>query len=317
MKLIYADDECLNKPINRSQLSTNVVDYCQQRGLFIAQSSHIIKPLLISADIPIKEGELSLFSFYQHTINLITANQQLITLHRYNSGLSPMGVVFKSSDFDFLMSLLLDNNKISLYQLSTGDLQIGTFLISFDTHICQLNSKKYSLNNMSKLQVANQLKQIHNPTGLFGQLSNNVNGHYPQQLDQLCNIMMNLMNGNVDDISPFIGLGPGLTPSFDDIIVGILAVTSSDPCFVDRMQRFKTAFAKLSLDLLTTTVSVAFLNYALQGKFSLLVLQVINSFVKGHYHHSSIKNLMNYGHTSGSDLLLGIWLGIDRFVLRD
>lgn len=308
MSLMYVDDECLNKSLNNQRLTFPAFDYLQERGL--SQASHIIKPLLVSADIPIKAGELSLFSTHQQTINLINDDQQLITIHRYNSGLSPMGIVLKSSDFDYVLSLVSD---LSIYQSATGDLQVGIFFISLDTHVCQLNIKKHSLANKS--QIANLLKEIETPTGLFGKLSDNLSGQY--QLELLCNTMTNLMNGKADDITPFIGLGPGLTPSFDDIIVGMLAVISSDCRFDNQIRQLKFAFERLSLHLLTTTVSASFLTYALQGKFSLLVLQVINSFAQHKYHHSSIKNLSNYGHTSGSDLLLGIWLGIDRFVLRD
>lgn len=308
MSLMYVDDECLNKSLNNQRLTIPAFDYLQERGL--SQASHIIKPLLVSADIPIKAGELSHFSTHQQTINLINADQQLITIHRYNSGLSPMGIVLKSSDFDYILSLGSD---LSIYQSATGDLQVGIFLISLDTHVCQLNIKKHSLVNKS--QIANLLKEIENPTGLFGKLSDNLSGQY--QLELLCNTMTNLMNGKADDITPFIGLGPGLTPSFDDIIVGMLAVISSDCRFDNQIRQLKFAFERLPLHMLTTTVSASFLTYALQGKFSLLVLQVINSLAQHKYHHSSIKNLSNYGHTSGSDLLLGIWLGIDRFVLRD
>lgn len=312
MSLLYADDECLNKPINQAQPNMHAVELFQPRA--IAQATHIIKPLLVSADIPIEAGELSLFSTHPQTINLITPNQQLITIHRYNSGLSPMGMVLKSSDFDDLLTFLLDG-EIPLYQLPTGELQIGLYLISLATHVCQLTLKSHSLINKS--DIASLLKQISQPTGLFGELSNNLSGEYPPQLEMLCSTMNNLMNGNADDITPFIGLGPGLTPSFDDIIVGMLAVISGDHRFTTQMRQLKLAFEPLPLDLLTTKVSVSFLTYALQGKFSLLVQQVIKSFEKHDYHHSSIKNLVNYGHTSGSDLLLGIWLGIDRFVLRD
>ena len=215
MSLMYVDDECLNKSLNNQRLTIHAVDYLQERGL--SQASHIIKPLLVSADIPIKAGELSLFSTHQQTINLINDDQQLITIHRYNSGLSPMGIVLNSSDFDYVLSLVID---LSIYQSATGDLQVGIFLISLDTHVCQLNIKKHSLVNKS--QIANLLKEIENPTGLFGKLSDNLSGQY--QLELLCNTMTNLMSGKADDITPFIGLGPGLTPSFDDIIGGMLAV---------------------------------------------------------------------------------------------
>jgi len=100
-------------------------------------------------------------------------------------------------------------------------------------------------------------------------------------------------------------------------MVGIFSVLASDHRFKPKIEQLKTAMLALPLDALTTTISATFLKYALQGQFSLSVLNVIERLNQHNYGHRAFHNLLNYGHTSGADLLLGIWLGIDRFLIRD
>lgn len=275
-----------------------------------------IKPLLKSAHVPFTVSDLTLFSLHEHTINLINNAKQLITLHRYGHGLSPMGWVLKSAQFDLIKQTLTQRHK-PIEQLATGDLIIGHIQISAKTHICSLQLLPYPLTNYDKNGVAQLFKQIDNPTGLFGELRQNITEERAPELCQFCDKIDALLNGYSDDITPFIGLGAGLTPSFDDILIGMIAVLLSDQRFYRRCNLLQRAILKLDLDSLTTTISATFLRHALQGRFSLQVLQVITALNQQKYQHRSLAEISNYGHTSGADLLLGIWLGIDRFVIRD
>lgn len=275
-----------------------------------------IKPLAVSADVPNMVGALSVFSLHQHTINLINEHQQLITLHRYGSGFSPMGWVLKSDHFDFIKTII-STGKVTLSQLANGNLLIDTIELSRNTHqyVLQLNSS--SQTTIDKKFVANFLQQVTQSTGLFGELRHNIGASKAPQLISLCEQITRLMNSQTADITPFIGLGPGLTPSFDDTIIGIIAILSSDVSYSEPMNRLRKAMLSLPLTSLTTTISATFLNYALQQKFSLQILQVINTLNQHRYYHSSINNILHYGHTSGADLLLGMWLGIDCFLIKD
>lgn len=277
---------------------------------------HQIKPLIVSAHVPHSVGILSLFSLHDNTVNLINRDKQLITLHRYGSGFSPMGWVLKSYHFDYIKKRLREGS-IRLESLANGNILIGHIELIYNTHHCVLELKPSKQTKLNKVYVAQLFQQIDSTTGMFGELRKNITKESAPQLNLLCEQINCLMNGNPANITPFIGLGPGLTPSFDDIIVGIIAILSSDLRFISQIAQLQKTILALSLDSLTTTISASFLNYALQRKFSLQILKVIVALTQHKRYHESISNLLNYGHTSGTDLLLGIWLGIDRFIIKD
>lgn len=316
MNMMHANCNRLNQHIDNRLINTCFTLNNRYSCMLSNQNYlHKIRPLLVSAHAPTIEGALSLFSLHQHTINLINTHQQLITLHRYASGISPMGWVLKSEDFDYIKSVLL-NNEFKIDQLLNGDLVCGDILIMNHTHQCHLQIKRYEKLNFNKQSIVQLLQQVDYPTGLFGNLKDNIIDKSAPQLDLLCDKIKQLMDGQVVDITPFIGLGPGLTPSMDDILVGLLAIISSDVRFVGKLSQLKRGLSALSFNSLTTLISASFLNYALEGKFSLLVLQMVKALNQNRLAHSSIDKLLNYGHTSGADLLLGMWLGIDRFILE-
>lgn len=316
MKYTLAKDKLLTKAINSSLTTLFATDDRQRIMLSIQNHLQQVKPLIISAHAPIMEGDLLLFSLHKHTVNLINHQQKLITLHRYGSGLSPMGWVLKTYDFDSIKSMLV-NNQLTIRQYTNGNLQIGNVLLSHHTHFCNMTLKCKAQTMMDKTAIAQLFKQMNNLTGLFGSLRQNIVDKPVPELITFCDQIDNLMNGKRTVITQFIGFGPGLTPSFDDIMVGILAVLANDYRFAPKMQQLKKAMLALPLDALTTTISATFLKYALQGQFSLPILQVITMLNQHKYHHNAIYNLLNYGHTSGADLLLGIWLAITRFVIKD
>lgn len=318
MKCTYAENKLLTKAISTSLTATSFVADANRQCYLSSFQNNLqqIKPLIISAHAPNVKSELSLFSVHEHTVNLINHQQQLLTLHRYGSGLSPMGWVLKTNDFDAI-KFRLANGHLTITQQINGDLILNDVLLNYNTHICNMTLKCRAGTQLNKTAIRQLLVQINYPTGLFGLLQENIIDNPAPELVILCDQLNRLMLGQYADITQFIGLGPGLTPSFDDIMVGIFSVLASDHRFKPKIEQLKTAMLALPLDVLTTTISATFLKYALQGQFSLSVLNVIERLNQHNYGHRAFHNLLNYGHTSGADLLLGIWLGIDRFLIRD
>lgn len=319
MNQTHAVNAKLLKAMTQSQLNVKLSadEYRQRCMLLMPNCCSPIKPLVSSSQLPLREGKLTVFSQHRHTINLINQQQQLITLHRYGSGFAPMGRVLKTADFDTVQAALTTDSHLTINQTINGELKIGHISIDQASHICDLELKPDPALSFDKKGVAQLLQQINNSTGVHGQLGNLILTPYQAELENLCLQLSNLLAGNRADLTPYIGLGVGLTPSYDDIIVGILAVLACDERFYAPLKRLHDAMQSMPLDKLTTTISATFLQYALKRQFSLLVMQVVRALAQGKYHHVSIHKLLNYGHTSGADLLLGIWLGIDRFIIRD
>lgn len=112
----------------------------------------------------------------------------------------------------------------------------------------------------------------------------------------------------VNEALTFVGVGEGLTPSFDDYLSGIL--------FVDRVLGKNITilpddfFEKIKIK--TTKQSVQQLKYANLGKMSLRFEVFLDAFLFDHVSVSTILQLLNYGNTSGTDILCGMLIYLEN-----
>ena len=111
-----------------------------------------------------------------------------------------------------------------------------------------------------------------------------------------------------------IGRGRGLTPSGDDLILGLLLVNRLGPILKPLLIKiFKELIGN---EILTTRVSMSYYNSGLKGEFSSPMIDLYKAILRGDRENmdSYINNIINYGHTSGRDTLTGIALGIERLI---
>ncbi len=107
------------------------------------------------------------------------------------------------------------------------------------------------------------------------------------------------MDAAADALQGGLGLGPGLTPSFDDAAVGALAA------FASHLEDFSTRMEELAslrplLKRRTTAVSAHYLSCAFDGCFSGLLKDVIYGLP------DAVPALAGVGATSGRDMLWGV-----------
>ncbi len=111
-----------------------------------------------------------------------------------------------------------------------------------------------------------------------------------------------------------VGLGNGLTPSGDDVLLGVLAVLrfliesgATAPFYT----MFTEAVVKLA-EGNTTDASLKYLRCAGQGRFSLPLIAGVRALGEaGHeIDMANLERLVSTGDTSGSDMLNGIVLGV-------
>lgn len=266
----------------------------------------MIKPLAVSAHITCMPGEVFCFSLHQNVINLIDSNQKIITLHSVNRGISPMGWVIKSDDF-FAIHDMIAQQRPAINRQVNGDLVIGELTLSNQCR--KLNLTVLQPFTVQKKHVYCQLSSIRHKTGLFGELASVLTQPLNQDLQSLMTQIIHFINHRPFDLDKFIGLGPGLTPTFDDILVGIFSALYTDSSLRKRLPMMHLYLGDSKLELLTTKISATFLSYAFKGIFTLNLLAVISSIRQYNQHGLSIKKLLGYGHSSGADLLLGIWIG--------
>jgi hypothetical protein len=108
-----------------------------------------------------------------------------------------------------------------------------------------------------------------------------------------------------------IGLGPGLTPSGDDVLVGLGAVLAAtgDPLAVRVTPRWAAAAPGR-----TTGVAVAFHRSAARGQFAERIHDLVGILLDGEVSDipAAVVRAASWGATSGFDLLDGMAIGLDR-----
>ena len=109
-----------------------------------------------------------------------------------------------------------------------------------------------------------------------------------------------------------IGLGPGLTPSGDDFIVGLLTVFNipDSPCYTYRAFGFD--LVKVAKKL-TNDVSFIALKKSSTGMVRQTIIRLLHSLMDGEEKEMihALDNVLNIGSSSGTDIALGIVCGLE------
>ena len=105
----------------------------------------------------------------------------------------------------------------------------------------------------------------------------------------------------------FLGLGSGLTPSFDDACVGMAAVYTAVGCPIP----------PLSDLAVTTDVSARYLQLAQEAYFGQPLLDLIHALLQDESAlQEAVHHLEAVGATSGRDMLYGVRLALRKFRSR-
>lgn len=120
-------------------------------------------------------------------------------------------------------------------------------------------------------------------------------------------------------LKTLIGLGSGLTPSVDDLLVGYLAglwCTVQDRC--ERMQSVsKLGNAVIHLSRLTNDISRTYLYHASQGQISSRLADLAELICHGENSDrilNSVESAVRVGHTSGMDAVTGLLIGLATWI---
>ncbi|TBM28617.1 DUF2877 domain-containing protein [Hafnia paralvei] len=258
----------------------------------------ICSPLAASDCLPPISGVWICENRFSHAINLRNASHQLLTLHRYGQGISPMGWVIRCADFDRLAHFLEPETRLTAMN---GGLHTPYFQL--------LKPRRtFCLRMPDTLQIAPQrLRQYLTPysktTGLCGPL-NQISHSTSPYLQIFETQLSRWAQGLAPDWRSIIGLGPGLTPSGDDMLVGMMAVLHATSYTAQLPSLLPD---EKQLTALTTSVSASYLYYARRGYFSTTLHTLLRRLACGSQGiERSLESMLHHGHTSGADTLLGM-----------
>lgn len=112
-------------------------------------------------------------------------------------------------------------------------------------------------------------------------------------------------------LKSIIGRGKGLTPSGDDLLIGLLWINEISEII---SKEFLNSLNRLIVQGgLTTDVSINYYKSAFKGDYSSSLIDLCYSIIDFNEEEIRInlENIIQYGHTSGVDLLSGIALGLN------
>ncbi|HUG35162.1 MAG TPA: DUF2877 domain-containing protein [Anaerolineales bacterium] len=109
-----------------------------------------------------------------------------------------------------------------------------------------------------------------------------------------------------------IGLGPGVTPSGDDILIGFLAGLWSTAGQDQRQSLFIRSFGAELVQRArqTSEISRTYIFHAAQGQFSSSLSHLVESITAGDEVEEAAQTAMRVGHSSGMDSVTGLLIGL-------
>jgi hypothetical protein len=121
------------------------------------------------------------------------------------------------------------------------------------------------------------------------------------------------IEGSIQAAEKMIGLGPGVTPAGDDLLIGFLAglwsTSGKDRSRLSFIQSFGDRLMELAER--TNLISRTYLYHAIRGQFSSSLSNLAESIALGSENTQHIaETAMRVGHSSGMDSVTGLLIGL-------
>lgn len=215
-----------------------------------------------------------------------------ISDYRNGAYLECNGQIFYVSHYDNLNALSIKVNRNDVDFIIKGDkTQRLNFIVDSHTEILDLNLGKIHFNDFKLLKEI--IKEKNPLTGLNGK--NDPLTFNLEILEELSPIY------NPNNI---IGRGLGLTPSGDDILIGIILILN----ILKKREELSKIIESADLSR-TNKISKNFLEFTFKGYFSESILKLL----KEDDIEKNVEEILKTGHTSGADTLLGMYYAINYF----
>lgn len=261
-------------------------------------------------------------STFKRTINLISNENNLITLATSENSLMPYSLTTSAQDFTCFKDLVDETVHVIGNELLIGDAlciclnkgKVGSTLLHVQSspkdHACFLENVQF---------FADCFKSKHALGSFF--LSNSASSFEKALQEQLvlkakafCEAIASDNDAQaIAHGQSLMGLGIGLTPSGDDYLVGFFAVMFSDPNKCKSFEKIATGIVKAAPNY-TNIISATYLQSAARQRLKTEIHNLVQSVYvcKKPDIECYLNQLLKIGSTSGTDIAKGM---LDAFFL--
>lgn len=261
-----------------------------------------------------KRHHWKVHSIFKNGLNLISG-KELLFIGTDKNGELPFAVHLSFKDTKEILKKVNIGDPFTYDPLSK-QLQNKQFILAFDyaNHYHSRLSQQKEVNLKQVTKVLNEAKRVQDRNGFGEKLPFSL-----VYLEQMETSFSQAVKGLVSEDEEktreallfFIGRGKGLTPSGDDLLVGLLSVDSAYGLLNQNVRLLITEL--LETTTRTTAVAETYLRYAINHLYSTTILSFLKE-TSEEYQGNRIKTdfhqLLTNGSTSGLDTMTGILLGL-------
>lgn len=254
--------------------------------------------------------KLKVHSTFEHAVNFIGLNDWIITVLPESYCIGPQGIILRHEEFLKLKSIEL--NKVEFLDfrkfISLKDAETVPRKVADDTIPIDMSKVKANKEYLGKL-----LQESGNKSGLLGQT--NIYGKYAEPiLKEFDSLFIGRRYKEAGQkLFELVGLGPGLTPSGDDFIIGVMAsfkfYRMNEEIFKEITEpiihKAKSRTNIISYNMLRQGASGGFLEWIEDMALSVLYKNTEDI-------EKAFINMMKIGSSSGSDISAGILFGMEE-----
>jgi hypothetical protein len=279
-------------------------------------------------------------SIYRRTLNIVDPAGGLVSIVDETLGRGPFSFVVRlpaGVSFDSLNISLSDSvvREAKSLVIGSGSLIVSTDQAqTYDPRFIPSAIRPTEAQVRKNLSVAREFVSRKGHMEGLGQLIRLVQGadaikvgrlnvYSSFALPHVLDLLDGLSSQSIEQVKrcsvELIGLGPGATPSADDLLSGLmLSMLAGAKSFHRHMDFVREACSAISSSAKgkTTTLSLEYLRYASEGLGNEFVMDFLRNMIFGDASkvRRSALRLVAMGETSGTDIALGALLGILKYL---
>lgn len=265
--------------------------------------------------LEVKTSNFKIHSVFRNVINLLDDDSHIISIVTKNVDRSPYSVIVDADDFSSYIDCIGDT-----VDAMTNKIYINETTIDLSTtNIYELQRGKFKKNTDTIRKNLFYLDEIivgikDTEKSCFANIANAL------IMERIELMKYAYFEGNTDNIIKWgrslIGLGQGLTPSGDDVLMGIYLVLGLENSKIPQSDRVLGEIIHGMIGA-TTDISYQGLLRSSQGYYRGILVDTVESICTDKNISKALNEVLSIGHSSGYDLILGMRTGFEILIEKE